>query len=42
MADADARVEALIAAIDAANAFDLNIVEINGRREPAELVYTSA
>ncbi len=33
------RFEAVIAAIDAANTADLNIIEIDGRAEPAELVY---
>src|SRR6266436_2906379 len=31
--------EAVIAAIDAANTADPNIIEIDGRAEPAELVY---
>lgn len=35
----DARLAAVLAAIDAANARDPNQIEIEGRREPAELVY---
>jgi hypothetical protein len=35
----DTRLEATIAAIDAANARDPNLVEVDGRPEPAELVY---
>jgi hypothetical protein len=35
----DRRLAAVIAAIDAANARDPNAVEVDGRREPAELVY---
>jgi hypothetical protein len=33
------RLEDVIAAIDAANARDPNTIEVDGRREPAELVY---
>lgn len=33
------RLDCVIAAIDAANAYDPNTIEIYGRREPAELVY---
>ena len=33
------RFDAVIAAIDAANARDPTTIEIDGRREPAELVY---
>jgi hypothetical protein len=39
MSDQERRLEAVIAAIDAANACDPNCVEVDGRREPAELVY---
>jgi len=39
MSETDARLAAAMAAIDAANARDPNQVEIDGRREPAELVY---
>jgi Domain of unknown function (DUF4202) len=39
MLDSGRRFEAVITAIDAANARDPNHVEIDGRREPAELVY---
>jgi hypothetical protein len=39
MSEPDARFAAVIAAIDAANARDPNLVEVDGRREPAELVY---
>jgi hypothetical protein len=35
----DAKLETVIAAIDAANARDPNLIEIDGRSEPAELVY---
>jgi Domain of unknown function (DUF4202) len=35
----DARFSAVIAAIDAANARDPNLIEVGGRQEPAELVY---
>jgi hypothetical protein len=35
----DPRIASVFAAIDAANAHDPNTVEIEGRREPAELVY---
>ena len=35
----DSRLVGVIAAIDAANAGDPNTVEVDGRREPAELVY---
>ena len=39
MAASDARLTAVLAAIDAANARDPNQIETGGRREPAELVY---
>jgi hypothetical protein len=39
MLPSDSRFEAVIAAIDAANAVDPNTIEIGGRAEPAELVY---
>jgi hypothetical protein len=39
MADDGERLEAVIAAIDEANARDPNSIEIDGRHEPAELVY---
>lgn len=39
MTNADRRLAAVIAAIDAANARDPNFVESEGRTEPAELVY---
>jgi Domain of unknown function (DUF4202) len=39
MSDQERRLEAVIAAIDAANARDPNCVEVDGRHEPAELVY---
>jgi hypothetical protein len=39
MLSSDSRFEAVIAAIDAANAADPNLIEIEGRAEPAELVY---
>jgi hypothetical protein len=39
MTMADARLTAVLAAIDAANARDSNEIESDGRREPAELVY---
>jgi hypothetical protein len=35
----EARLETVIAAIDAANARDPNLIEVDGRQEPAELVY---
>jgi hypothetical protein len=39
MLSSNFRFEAVIAAIDAANAADPNTIEIEGRAEPAELVY---
>jgi hypothetical protein len=39
MSQDSARIEDVIAAIDAANARDPNTVEVDGRSEPAELVY---
>jgi hypothetical protein len=39
MRDKERRLEAVIAAIDAVNAQDPTLVEADGRREPAELVY---
>jgi hypothetical protein len=39
MTDMDARLAAALAAIDAANARDPNLVAIGGRDEPAELLY---
>lgn len=39
MLNPSSRYEAVIAAIDAANAADPNTIEIEGRPEPAELVY---
>jgi hypothetical protein len=39
MPKADTRLAAALAAIDAANACDPNTIEVNGRREPNELVY---
>jgi hypothetical protein len=39
MSQTDAKLAAAMAAIDAANANDPRLIEIDGRREPAELVY---
>lgn len=39
MTDTPGRLDQVIRAIDAANARDPNTIEIDGRREPAELVY---
>jgi len=39
MSQADAKLAAVLAAIDAANQKDPHLVELDGRREPAELVY---
>jgi hypothetical protein len=39
MTDTDPRLAAAIDALDAANARDPNLVDVNGRSEPAELVY---
>jgi hypothetical protein len=39
MTDTDPRLAAALAAIDAANTCDPNRLEVNGRSEPAELVY---
>ena len=39
MTYSSSRLTAVVAAIDAANAYDPNRVEIDGRHEPAELVY---
>ena len=39
MPQPSSRFEAVIAAIDAANTADPNIIEIEGRAEPAELIY---
>src|SRR5882724_3844190 len=39
MSASDARLAEVLAAIDAANAQDPSTIEIDGRREPAELVY---
>src|SRR5262245_3575204 len=39
MSTGDARLADVLAAIDAANAQDPHTVEVDGRREPAELVY---
>src|SRR5262249_54707636 len=39
MLQTDTRLAAALAAIDAANACDPNTIEVDGRREPAELIY---
>jgi hypothetical protein len=39
MSQTDAKLAAVLAAIDAANGKDPHLIEIDGRREPAELVY---